>query len=75
MEKVLVSGTPNFFFRYDIGKIALDWLTDKKLAFDWLTETSNTFGHVSSKKNCLLIPRGWNEIMQFSKIRRSFYKP
>ena len=51
----------NFFFRYDIGEMALDWLCVKILAFDWLREMFDVtlnFRHVASKKMCLLIPLG-----------------
>ena len=37
-KKSLVSCATNFFFRFDIGEKALDWLCVKLLAFDWLRE-------------------------------------
>ena len=46
------SRTTNFFFRYDIGEMALDWLCVKILAFDWLREMFDitcNFRHVTSK--------------------------
>ena len=45
---------PNFSFGYDIGKIARDWLTNKKLVFDCLSEMSNTFKHTLAQKDVFI---------------------
>ena len=58
-KKSLVSRAINFFFRYDIGEMVLDWLCVKILSFDWLREIFDVtcnFRQIISKKKSLLTP-------------------